>query len=67
MAIDDIKILPEVGFKKMVKEFTSTFHYDIWAWIAVFMALLTLLTFLGYYFEIPCFLKRTFSVCFCYF
>ena len=59
-AIDDIKILPEVGFKKMVKEFTSTFHYDTWAWIAVFIAFLSLLSFLGYYFGNTVFLKRIF-------
>ena len=59
-AIDDIKTLPEVGFKKMVKEFTSTFHYDTWAWIAVFIAFLSLLSFLGYYFGNTVFLKRTF-------
>ena len=60
MAIDDIKILPEVGFKKMVKEFTSKLHYDTWAWIAVCIAFLSLLSFLGYYFGNTVFLKRTF-------
>ena len=60
MAIDDIKVLPEVGFKKMVKEFTSTFHYDTWAWIAVSIAFLSLLSFLGYYFGNTVLLKRTF-------
>lgn len=60
MAIDDIKILPEVGFKKMLKEFTSTFHYDTWAWIAIWIAFLSLLSFLGYYFGNTVFLKRTF-------
>jgi tetratricopeptide (TPR) repeat protein len=60
MAIDDIKILPEVGFKKMLKEFTSTFHYDTWAWIAVCIAFLSLLSFLGYYFGNTVLLKRTF-------
>ena len=60
MAIDDIKTLPEVGFKKMVKEFTSKLHYDTWAWIAVFIAFLSLLSFLGYYFGNTVFLKRTF-------
>jgi tetratricopeptide (TPR) repeat protein len=52
MAIDDIKILPEVGFKKMVKEFTSKLHYDTWAWIAVCIAFLSLLSFLGYFFSL---------------
>ena len=41
---------PLIDFKKMVKEFTSIFHYDTWAWIAVFIAFLSLLSFLGYYF-----------------
>jgi tetratricopeptide (TPR) repeat protein len=60
MAIDDIKIVPEAGFKKMVKEFTSTFHYDSWAWMAVFISFLSLLSFLGYYFGNTVLLKRTF-------
>ena len=60
MAIDDIKILPEVGFMKMVKEFTSKLHYDTWAWIAVCIAFLSLLSFLGYYFGNTVLLKRTF-------
>jgi tetratricopeptide (TPR) repeat protein len=60
MAIDDIKIVPEVGFKKMVKEFASKLHYDTWAWLAVFVAFLSLLSFLGYYFGNTVFLKRTF-------
>ena len=59
-AIDDIKIVPEVGFKKMVKDFTAKLHYDTWAWIAVWIALLSLLTFLGYYFGNTVALKRTF-------
>jgi hypothetical protein len=60
MAIDDIKILPEVGFKKILKDFTSVFHYDTWAWIAVGIAFLSLLSFLGYYFGNTVLLKRTF-------
>lgn len=60
MAIDDIKIVPEVGFKKMVKDFTSSFHYDSWAWMAVCIAFLSLLSFLGYYFGNTVLLKRTF-------
>jgi tetratricopeptide (TPR) repeat protein len=60
MAIDDIKILPEVGFKKIVKEYTRVFHYDTWAWIAVFIAFLSLVSFLGYYFGNTVYIKRTF-------
>jgi len=64
MAIDDIKIVPEVGFKKMVKEFTSKLHYDSWAWMAVCIAFLSLFSFLGYYFGNTVFLKRTFFTLF---
>ena len=64
MAIDDIKILPEVGFKKILKEYTRVFHYDTWAWIAVFIAFLSLLSFLGYYFGTTVLLKRTFFTLF---
>lgn len=60
MAIDDIKIIPEVGFKKILKEYTQVFHYDTWAWIAVCIAFLSLLSFLGYYFGNTVLLKRTF-------
>lgn len=64
MAIDDIKTLPEVGFKKMLKEYTRVFHYDTWAWFAVFLAFLSLLSFLGYYFGTTVLLKRTFFTLF---
>src|SRR5678816_4053372 len=35
LQIDDIKEIPEVGFAKLIHDFTSTYHYDTWAWIAV--------------------------------
>lgn len=60
MTIDEVKIVPEVGFKQMIKAFTSKLHYETWAWIAVFLSFLTLLAFLGYYFGNTVFLKRSF-------
>jgi len=60
MAIDDIKIIPKVGFNKIVADFTSKYHYDTWAWIAVTFALLFLLFFTGYYFSQKALLKRIF-------
>ena len=51
MAIDDIKIIPKVGFHKLIQDFTSTYYYDTWAWIAVALALVFFLFFLGYYFS----------------
>lgn len=60
MAIDDIKIIPKVGFHKLIQDFTSTYHYDTWAWIAVALALVFFLFFLGYYFSGTTLKKRIF-------
>ena len=59
-AIDEISETPKVGFSKMIQDFTSNFHYDIWAWISIFMATLFLICFLGYYFSNRTALKRLF-------
>jgi tetratricopeptide (TPR) repeat protein len=60
MAIDDIKVIPKVGFKKLIQDFTSNYHYDTWAWIAVSFAFIFLLFFIGYYFSQTTLLKRIF-------
>lgn len=60
MAIDDIKVIPKVGFHKLIKDFTSNYHYDTWGWIAVSLAFVFLLFFIGYYFSQTTLLKRIF-------
>jgi tetratricopeptide (TPR) repeat protein len=60
MAIDDIKIIPKVGFHKLIEDFTSTYHYDTWAWIAIGFSIVFLLSFLGYYFSSSTVKKRLF-------
>ncbi len=60
MAIDDIKVIPKVGFNKLVADFTSKYHYDTWAWTAVVLSLLFLAFFVGYYFSGTAFRKRIF-------
>ena len=60
MAIDDIKVIPKVGFHKLIQDFTSNYHYDTWAWIAVSLAFVFLLFFIGYYFSQTTLLKRIF-------
>lgn len=60
MTIDDIKVIPKVGFNKLIQDFTAKYHYDTWAWIAVTFAFLFLLFFVGYYFSHSTFLKRIF-------
>jgi tetratricopeptide (TPR) repeat protein len=62
MAIDDIKVIPKVGFNKLVSDFTSKYYYDTWAWIAVSFAFLFLLFFTGYYFSQKTVLKRIFFI-----
>jgi len=60
MAIDDIKVIPKVGFKKLISDFTSQHHYDTWAWISIALAVLFLLFFVGYYFSGTTLKKRIF-------
>lgn len=62
MAIDDIKVIPKVGFSKLIQDFTAKYHYDTWAWIAVSFAFLFLLFFIGYYFSQRTVLKRVFFI-----
>ncbi len=58
--IDEVKEVPEVGFEKVLTNFTSSRTYDSWAWMAVFGAFFILLFFMGYYFSYKTLLKRLF-------
>jgi tetratricopeptide (TPR) repeat protein len=60
MAIDDIKVIPKVGFTKLIADFTSRYHYNSWAWIVVIFAFIFLSFFVGYYFSGTAFKKRIF-------
>lgn len=60
LQIDEIKVIPQVGFAKMIHDFTSIFHYNTWAWISVGLSTLFLLCFLGYYFSRFTLTKRIF-------
>jgi tetratricopeptide (TPR) repeat protein len=60
MQIDEIKVVPTVGFSKMVQDLTSTFHYNTWGWISVGFSTLFLLFFVGYYFSQISLSKRIF-------
>ncbi|RVU90691.1 tetratricopeptide repeat protein [Flavobacterium columnare] len=60
MAIDDIQEIPQVGFSKIIADFTSIFCYDTWAWITIFLAIFTLLSFVIYYYSYSTNLKRIF-------
>ncbi len=60
--IDEIKVIPKVGFGKLLREFTATYHYNTWSWISVSFSVLFLLSFIGYYFSQLTLYKRTFFV-----
>lgn len=60
LRIDDIKEVPKVGFSKLIQDFTSSYSYDTWAWIAVILAFLFLAFFIGYFFSDKAIVKRTF-------
>ena len=62
LQIDEIKVVPTVGFSKMVQDLTSAFHYNTWAWIAVGLSTLFLVFFIGYYFSQTTLSKRIFFI-----
>ncbi len=62
MTIDEIKVVPKVGFAKLLRDFTGTFHYDTWAWITVALSGCFLLFFIGYYFSQYALSKRIFFI-----
>jgi tetratricopeptide (TPR) repeat protein len=60
LQIDEVKTVPEVGFEKIVTNFTASRHYNSWAWVAVIGSFFILLFFIGYYFSYRTILKRIF-------
>ena len=58
--IDEIKVLPKVGFSRLLQDFTEVYDYNTWAWISVIFAAVFLLFFLGYYLSHSTALKRVF-------
>ena len=62
MQIDDVKEFQVSGIKSLVTNFTSTFHYNTWAWIAIAAAFLFFICFAVYYFTSTSTLKRAFFI-----
>lgn len=60
--VDHIDEVPDFGLSSVLTGFTSDFHYDAWAWIAIVLAFAVLLGFTGYYFSNKTSLKRIFFV-----
>ncbi|PKB16847.1 tetratricopeptide repeat protein [Flavobacterium sp. 5] len=60
--IDEIKVIPKVGFGKLLRDFTGIYPFDTWACIAIVFAVLFLSFFIGYYFSQTGIIKRIFFV-----
>lgn len=58
--IDEIKVVPKVGFAKLLRDFTGIYPFDTWAWITISFSFLFLLFFICYYFSQTVILKRIF-------
>ena len=58
--IDEVKVIPKVGFAKLLRDFTAIYHYNTWGWISVSFSVLFLLSFIGYYFSEMTMSKRIF-------
>ncbi|WP_413999644.1 tetratricopeptide repeat protein [Flavobacterium sp. W1B] len=58
--IDEIKVIPKVGFGKLLRDFTGIYQYNTWAWISISFSGLFLLSFCGYYFSQISLSKRMF-------
>lgn len=56
--IDEVKVVPKVGFAKLLRDFTGIYHYNTWAWIAIGLSISFLLAFLVYYFSETTLAKR---------
>ena len=58
--IDEIIVIPKVGFAKLLRDFTGIYHYNTWGWATIALATLFLLFFIGYYFSQLTVSKRIF-------
>lgn len=60
LAIDDIKVMPDAGFSKILHTFTGIFSYNTWAIFAVLFSVLGLVSFIFYYFSMNIGVKQWF-------
>jgi tetratricopeptide (TPR) repeat protein len=60
MRLDKFEQLPKSLFQKVNERIIYPFHYNTWAWISVFFAMLTATFFLRYYFTTNTIKKRLF-------
>ena len=58
MTIDEIEILPEMGFSKITNQVINTYSFDTWAMLSVFFVVVFVVLFLAYYFSYSSTSKR---------
>ena len=58
MTIDDIEIMPEMGFSKIANQVINKYSFDTWAKLSVFFVALFVVLFLAYYFSYSSTSKR---------
>jgi len=58
MTIDDIEVIPNAGFSKLIRNITDIMRFDSWAKLAVASVIMFVLIFLIYYFTYSTFKKR---------
>lgn len=58
MTIDEIKEVPEIGLTKYIRQVTSLFYFETWAWISIGCASAVLLFFVFYFYSDATKLKR---------
>ena len=58
MTIDDIEVIPNAGFSKLIRNITDIMSFDSWAKLAVASVIMFVLIFLIYYFTYSTFKKR---------
>ena len=58
--IDEIKVIPKVGFGKLLRDFTGIYPFETWGYISIGFSVLFLLFFIGYYFSQTVVVKRIF-------
>ena len=58
MTIDDIEVMPEMGFAKITNQVINTYSFDTWAKLSVFFVVLFVVLFLAYYFSYSSTSKR---------
>ncbi|OEK09539.1 ion channel protein [Flavivirga aquatica] len=58
MTVDDIDVIPEVGFSKIIKSISNKMSFDAWAKVAVGFVFCFVILFLAYYFVYSTLNKR---------